>query len=109
MSVSLPAPIEAYFAAVNAHDPDRAVACFAPAAVVADDGHTRIGLDSIRAWIKGAIAQYRMTSDVISTEQTATATKVSANVSGTFPGSPITFHYTFTTVGDHISTLLIRT
>ena len=105
----LPAPIVNYFAAVNAHDPDRATACFTPDAVVADDGHTRIGTDSIRQWIRHAIAQYRLTSEITAAEKTANAMLISVQTAGTFPGSPIDFKYIFTLAGNRISTLQIKT
>ena len=50
MIVQLPQPLADYFAAANADDPDRVAACFAPDAVVRDEGRNRHGRVAIRAW-----------------------------------------------------------
>ncbi len=41
------------------------VACFAPEAVVRDEGHTYTGTDAIRAWKKETSAKYRVTAEPI--------------------------------------------
>ncbi len=50
MNRDLPGILDRYFKAQNAHDIDAMVACFAPDAVVRDEGHDIVGTDAIRAW-----------------------------------------------------------
>ena len=108
MPRELPAPIAAYIAGSNAHDPGACAACFTDDAVVRDEGRDRRGNAAIRAWMEEVSAKYRPTVDVIDIAETDDKTIVTGRVSGDFPGSPVELRYTFTLAGAKIARLEIR-
>lgn len=107
MSLVVPSPIATYFSASNAHDPDAAVACFAPAAQVVDEGETHVGPAAIRAWLVKVYAKYAVTATVTSVTPKGDGHRVAAQVAGNFPGSPATLHYDFSLVDGAITRLSI--
>jgi hypothetical protein len=108
MSAQLPAVLERYFAAQNAHDTDALVACFAPDAVVHDEGEDIVGTAAIRAWKEKTSAKYRVTVEPLERRDESGRTVVVARVSGTFPGSPANLTYRFgLTPADQIDALQI--
>lgn len=107
MALELPAPIAAYYAAANARDLDKTVACFAPHAQIEDDGETLVGRAEIRAWKERVNARYRSTADPRQLVRDGEAYVVTAQVAGNFPGSPIELDYRFGLDGDAIATLEI--
>jgi len=50
MSIHLPPPIDLYFKAENSGDVKSLSECFAPDAIVRDEGRTYGGLATIRRW-----------------------------------------------------------
>lgn len=107
MTVIVPTPIANYFSASNAHDPDAAVACFAPAAQVIDEGETHVGPAAIRAWLVKVYAKYGVTATVTEVTPQAGGQRVAAEVAGNFPGSPAVLHYDFTLADGAITRLSI--
>jgi hypothetical protein len=95
MKPVLPDILHRYFAAQNAHDVDALVACFAPDAVVRDEGKDIIGTQAIRAWKIETSAKYRITAEPLERRPEADKTIVVVAVSGTFPGSPANLTYRF--------------
>jgi hypothetical protein len=95
MRPELPAILERYFAAQNAHDIDAMVACFAPDAAVRDEGRDIVGTDAIRAWKIETSAKYRITTEPIECTTEGERTVVVVKVAGTFPGSPANLTYRF--------------
>jgi hypothetical protein len=87
--------IDRYFAAQNAHDIEAMVACFAPDAVVRDEGKDIVGTQAIRAWKIETGAKYRITVEPLESRLEAGRTIVVVKVSGTFPGSPANLTYRF--------------
>jgi ketosteroid isomerase-like protein len=92
---TLPAVLERYYAAQNAHDIEALVACFAPDAVVHDEGEDIVGTAAIRAWKEKTSAKYQVTVEPLDCRDEAGTTIVVARVSGTFPGSPADLTYRF--------------
>lgn len=90
---------------MNTHASEPFIACFAPEAVVQDEGHTHRGHGPIRAWIENAFAKYRPILAVESVVEDERETVISGQVSGTFDGSPITLHYHLTFQDGKIATL----
>jgi hypothetical protein len=84
-----------YFKAQNAHDIDAMVACFAPDAVVRDEGQTHAGADAIRAWKIDTSTKYRITATPLESRNEGDRTIVVVKVEGTFPGSPANLTYRF--------------
>jgi hypothetical protein len=95
MKPVLPDILHRYFAAQNAHDIEAMVACFAPDAVVRDEGKDISGTQAIRAWKIETGARYRITTTPLESRSDADRTIVVVKVSGTFPGSPANLTYRF--------------
>ena len=68
MSLNLPEPIAAYFAAdrLNA---EALAQCFIEGAVVKDEGETYRGLNAIRKWKADAATKYSYTNEPFESEQ----------------------------------------
>jgi hypothetical protein len=101
----LPSVIDRYYSAVNAGHIDVQMDCFTPNAIVNDRGENRIlgGRESIRTWADATAAAYGLSVDVRAFARREDGTvSVNAEVTGTFPGSPLPFVYDFTIVGGRI-------
>ena len=107
MSLNLPEPITAYFAA-DKLDGEAVARCFTKDAAVQDEGHTYSGLAAIRQWKADASAKYHYTCEPIRSEQENGMTIVTCRLAGTFPGSPIDLRYFFRLERCKISSLEIR-
>jgi len=107
MTPKLPEPLSGYFAAANAHDPDRVADCFAADAVVHDEGLDIRGRDAIRAWAETTSRKYHHRTDPSAVEEVAGRTVVTARVTGNFPGSPIDLRFHFKLAGRQIAGLEI--
>jgi hypothetical protein len=94
VTLTLPEPIAAYFAA-DQQNPEALARCFTPQAVVRDEGHTHTGTDAIRAWKAAAAARYNHTAAPFALEREAGVHVVRAHVAGNFPGSPVDLRYRF--------------
>jgi uncharacterized protein (TIGR02246 family) len=108
MLTTLPQPIAAYVQATNAHDSAAFAAAFAEDAVVADDGQDHRGRAAIKAWNEHNVREYAVSMTVIETAQRDDQTILTARLSGTFDGSPLTFRYTFSCAGEFITSLYIE-
>ena len=95
MTVTLPEPLDGYFAASNAHDADRLAGFFADDACVRDEKRAIEGRDAIRNWADGTAEKYQHRTDVLTAEQKDDRCIVTARVTGRFPGSPIELRYRF--------------
>ena len=95
MLLHLPEPLPRYFASQNALDADGMTACFAPDAIVHDEGGTYIGSEAIRGWKQDTIAKYGISIEPLKAAQQDDKTVVVARVAGNFPGSPANLTYAF--------------
>ena len=108
MPAELPEPIRAYLDGSNAHDAAACVACFAPDAVVMDEGRERRGAADIRAWKEEVIEKYHALVEVVGVAgDKAGRLIVTGRVSGNFPGSPVDLRYGFTLADGKIARLEI--
>lgn len=107
MSQELPPPLQRYFAAKNRQDIDGMLAPFAEGATVRDEGHSRTGHAAIRAWMEETTRKYHDTAEVSDVTREGDRVRVAALVSGDFPGSPVTLHFSFTLDRDRIGRLEI--
>jgi ketosteroid isomerase-like protein len=107
MPISLMPIIQSYVAASNAHDVKSILACFADDAVVHDENATRRGKIDIERWASETIDKYKFHFRPLSAKHRADETVVSIEVSGSFPGSPVTLDYHFSVVNEKISSLII--
>jgi hypothetical protein len=106
MTLDLPGPIAAYFAA-DREDGEAVARCFTEAAVVKDEGRTHCGRDAIRQWKEDASTRYQYTSEPLACEQRAGTVVVTSRLTGTFPGSPVDLRFFFVLEGDTIASLEI--
>lgn len=106
MSINLPNPIDAYFAA-DKHDSEAVARCFTENAVVKDEGHTYSGLAAIKQWKTDSSKKYAYTSEPFACEDKEGKTIVTSRVTGNFPGSPVDLRYSFRLDGSKIASLEI--
>jgi ketosteroid isomerase-like protein len=107
MSVALPRLIQNYIDASNAHAVQSILACFADDATVHDENATHRGKIDIEQWLRTTIEKYKFQFKPLSAEAHDHETVVAVQISGTFPGSPITLDYHFTIAGTKIASLII--
>ena len=81
--------------------------CFADDAVVGDENAMRHGKIDIRRWATETIEKYKFQFKPLSVDERGAETILSVEVSGTFPGSPVTLDYRFTIANDKIQSLII--
>ena len=107
MPVKLPPLIQHYIDASNAHDVKSILECFADDDAVRDENATCRGKMDIERWITTTIEKYKFQFKPPSSQERDTETVVSVEVSGTFPGSPVSLDYHFTIVNNKIASLTI--
>lgn len=81
--------------------------CFSETAVVFDEGHTHTGRKEIQQWIARANEQYKAVMRPMGYEEQGTKGVLTAEASGTFPGSPIVLQYHFEITDGLISSLKV--
>ena len=106
MTLDLPRPVAAYFAA-DREGGEAVARCFTEAAVVKDEGRTRRGRAAIRQWKEEASTRYQYTSEPLACEQREGTVVVTSRLTGTFPGSPVNLRFFFVLEGDQIASLEI--
>jgi len=105
--MNLPPPIQRYIDASNAHDVRSILACFADDAIVRDENATYRGKIDIGDWAMTTIEKYKFQFKPLRSEERGSETIVSVEISGAFPGSPVTLDYLFTIANDGIASLII--
>lgn len=105
--MNLPPIIQKYGEASNAHDVTSILACFTEDATVRDESETRRGKSEIERWLTTTIEKYNFQLRPLSSQERGIETVVSVEVSGTFPGSPISLDYHFTIANGKIASLTI--
>jgi hypothetical protein len=107
MNTELPAPIAGFFQAHNTGKTDHFKDLFTTDAVVSDEAHEYRG-DAIKSWIDDVISKYHpLHAQILSLVPSGSQTIATAQVSGTFPGSPLQLRYQFTIRDDKIAALSI--
>ncbi|RYF20995.1 MAG: nuclear transport factor 2 family protein [Flavobacteriales bacterium] len=79
--------------------------CFTENAIVFDEGKTHKGKKEIKDWIEKANNEYQATMKPL--EYSETEQTLKAEVSGTFPGSPLVLTYRYEFKDEFIQTLEI--
>ena len=108
MNTRLPPVIAAFFAAHNTGQTDHFNQLFTADALVTDEAHEYRGA-AIKGWIDSAIAKYKPVADVTDLAQVGEQTIATAQVSGSFPGTPAQIRYRFTLKNEKIAALSIGT
>jgi ketosteroid isomerase-like protein len=107
MNLTLPQVLSDYFTAANEGRIDDAAACFAPDAMVHDENTNHQGSAAIRRWIEDTTLKYHPQVEVHQMEAADGGFTATGTVSGTFPGSPVPLHYSFTVRDGKITRLTI--
>ena len=108
MSIQLPPPIARYVRLENAGETATLSACFAPNALVRDEGGIYEGLAAITAWKAETTKQYHQTVTPLDVAHQQGKTVLTATRTGDFPGSPITVHFDFVLEAGKILSLEIH-
>src|SRR4029453_3983389 len=108
MSIDLPKPIAAYFAAEKAGDAGALARCFASDGVVHDEGSAFTGGEAIERWNPRAPAKTPHTVVPLGATERDGAIVVTGRVSGQFPGSPVELQHVFRLDGEEIASLVFR-
>jgi hypothetical protein len=107
MTLDLPQPVAAYFAA-DKGDNEAVSQCFTEDAAVTDEGHTYKGRAAIKQWKAEVSAKYQYTSEPFACERKNGRIVVTSRLTGNFPGSPVNLRYIFGLEGDKIASLKIE-
>ncbi|MEQ1955133.1 nuclear transport factor 2 family protein [Mesorhizobium sp. CN2-181] len=105
--MQLPQAIQAYFEADRDNNCEALLDCFAANAAVHDEGRAHSGHHAISGWWEWAKARYRHVAEPLEAVSDEHGTKVIAQVTGAFPGSPANLTYVFHLAGDKIAALEI--
>ena len=108
MSLSLPPPIALYVQLENAGDTEMLSTCFAPNAIVRDENRTYEGLAAITAWKAETKQKYHYTITPLDVAHQQAKTTLKAQLTGTFPGSPVTLYFDFVLEAGKILSLEIH-
>jgi hypothetical protein len=104
----MPHAVAQYQDAHDRHDVERALASFAPNAVVIDDGHEYHGQDQIHDWLSRASTQFSYTRTLTGADEVDGSTWLVTNhLAGNFPGGVVDLRYRFVLTDDLISSLEI--
>ena len=107
MTVTLHPVIQRYIDASNAHDVKSILDCFTDDNVVRDENETHRGKIDVARWLAKTIEKYKFQFKPLGSRQRDNETVISIEVSGTFPGSPISLDYHFAIANDKINSLII--
>jgi len=107
MSIQLPASIERYVQIANSGTVE-AAECFAPDAVVRDEGQTYEGAAAIKNWMAATRRKYGHTIAPLELAERGGQSILKARLTGNFPGSPITVNFLFVLADGKIRSLEIR-
>lgn len=93
--MTLPKVITNLVDAQNSFDSIAYTNCFSETAVVFDEGKTHNGKPEIQKWIEESNENYKSVMKPLDYAENGTAGILTAECSGTFPGSPIVLKFHF--------------
>jgi hypothetical protein len=105
--MNLPKVVADLVVAQNNFDSVAYAQCFSVTAVVFDEGKTHKGRKQIEQWIADANERYKAVMKPGGFEENGSGTLLKAEVSGTFPGSPIVMTYHLKIADELIQSLKI--
>jgi hypothetical protein len=103
----LPNVIKEFVEAKNSHDSIAFAECFSETATVFDEENTYTGRKEIKSWIEASNAKYKMVAAPVNYSESGTKGILTAEISGTFDGSPVLLDYSFEIRDDKINRLEI--
>lgn len=105
--MNLPKIITDLVNAQNSFDSIAYTNCFSETAVVFDEGKTHNGRVEIQHWIEESNEKYRSVMKPLEYTENGNSSILSAECSGTFPGSPIVLKFHFDIVDGLIQHLKV--
>jgi len=93
--MNLPKVIADVVTAQNQFDSLAYANCFSETAIVFDEGKTHTGRKAIQAWIDESNKKYKSVMKPLSITDEGKTSVLSAECSGTFPGSPVILKFHF--------------
>lgn len=105
--MNLPTIIAELVKAQNSYDSVTYANCFSETAVVVDEGNRYKGRTEIKEWIEEANEKFRVVMKPIELTEIEAICILTAEVSGSFDGSPVLLDYHFEIVADKIDSLEI--
>lgn len=93
--MNLPKVVSDLVKAQNEFDSKAYVDCFTETAIVHDEGKVHTGKNEIKHWIAESNEKYRSTMNPLDFQQNGRSGVLVTEVSGTFPGSPLTLKFHF--------------
>jgi ketosteroid isomerase-like protein len=103
--MELPQLVARFVEAQNTYDSGAYLSCFTETAIVHDEGKTYTGKEEIRHWIEEVYEKYRTVVTPLQYEASGSNGLLTAEVSGTFPGSPIVLQFHLELKDGRIDTL----
>jgi hypothetical protein len=91
--MKLPELVVRFVETQNTFDCEAYVACFTETAIVHDEGKVHTGKEEIKTWIEHANEAYQTSMKPLDYEKTGSKGVLTAEVSGTFPGSPFALKF----------------
>ena len=104
---NLPDPVAAYFALAPDADADALTAIFTTDAIVSDEHRDHQGIAAITAWRVDTMQRTPFVARPLSVEVQDGQVIVPAEVTGAFPGSPLTLDHAFKLRDGRIAQLAI--
>src|SRR3977135_3234688 len=105
MSLQLPVAIERYIQIANSDAPEAVPECFAPDAIVRDEGQSYEGVAAIKDWMAATKKKYGHTVTPLELAEHGGQSVLKARLAGSFPGRPITGNFNFLLAGGKIGAL----
>jgi len=93
--MELPKVVERFIETQHINNSKAFADCFTHTAIVHDEGKTHTGNEEIQQWIEHSMNAYNSKLEPLNYEQSELNGVLTANVSGTFPGSPIVLKFNF--------------
>ena len=91
--MELPQLVAQFVETQNTYDSKAYAKCFTDTAIVHDEGKTHTGKEEILAWIEDANERYKSVMKPLQYDESGSNGVLTAEVSGTFPGSPIVLKF----------------
>jgi hypothetical protein len=108
MDIPLPQAIDTFVRAENSGNVEAMADCFAPYATVRENDQYLEGAPAIIAWRARMKKRHDHTLTPVAFRSSGGHATLRAELSGKFPGSPMTTNFHFTLVNDQIASLQIR-
>lgn len=105
--MKLPNVVQELINAQNNFDSEAYANLFSETGVAHDEGKTHTGRKEVEKWIAKANDEYKSVMEAVDYTQTGNKGVLTANVSGTFPGSPAVMKFNFEINNDLIQSLRI--